>query len=73
MQMADRSTDLFINENMDEYGLMAIDFDVIFREIPCFYIDITMKDVTGISLSFSTFFSDLSLRPAIDCDNANIH
>ena len=39
-------TDLFIDEDVDQ-TMMVIDFDIEFEEIPCFYIDVELSDVTG--------------------------
>lgn len=42
------TSDLFINDDIEgSSSFMAVDFDVTFEEIPCFYIDITVSDVTG--------------------------
>ena len=41
-----RVTDLYVDEYLDGQ-LMAISFDLTFENIPCFYIDIAVSDVTG--------------------------
>lgn len=40
------STDLYVDDYLED-ELMAIDFDVTFHNIPCYFIDISMSDVTG--------------------------